>query len=137
MSNWTNISEMCKAHCSLFQEKNKIYQLEANNRTETEDRINGNITIKKNSKKNRWSNVKLSVLGKLWTLSKIIDNTFRKTVPYFLKFLLLFNYSCPHFLPTPPPHPSQTHLPPPPPPSPLILSSVFTFTLLLGFLNTH
>ena len=33
----------------------------------------------------------------------------------FLKIiLLLFSYSCLHFLPTPPPHPSQTHLPPPP-----------------------
>ena len=36
----------------------------------------------------------------------------------FLKFLLLFNYSCIPFLPIPPPHPSRTHLPPPPPPSP-------------------
>ena len=36
-------------------------------------------------------------------------------------FLLLFNYSCLHFLPTPPPHLSQTHLPPPPPPSPCVL----------------
>ena len=31
---------------------------------------------------------------------------------YFLKFLLLFNYSCLHFLPIPPPHASQpTSLP--------------------------
>ena len=36
--------------------------------------------------------------------------------------LLLFNYSCLHFLPTPPPYPSQTHLPPLLPPSPLVLS---------------
>ena len=36
---------------------------------------------------------------------------------YFLKLLLLLNYSCLPFLPIPPPHPSQTHLPPPPPPS--------------------
>ena len=35
---------------------------------------------------------------------------------YFKKFLLLFNYSCLHFLPMPPPHPSQTHLPPHRPP---------------------
>ena len=41
---------------------------------------------------------------------------------FFLKKLLLFNYSCLHFLPIPPPHPSQSHLPPPPLPSPLILS---------------
>ena len=41
----------------------------------------------------------------------------------FLKIiLLLFNYTCLHFLPTPLPHPSQSHLPPPPLPSPLILS---------------
>ena len=36
----------------------------------------------------------------------------------FLKFLLLFNYSCVPFLPIPPPHPSWTPLPPhlhPPP----------------------
>ena len=39
-----------------------------------------------------------------------------------LKFLLLFNYSCLHFVPIPPPQPSWTQLPPPPPPSPLILS---------------
>ena len=31
----------------------------------------------------------------------------------FKNFLLLFNYSCLHFLPIPPPHPSWTHLPPP------------------------
>ena len=41
---------------------------------------------------------------------------------YFLQFLLLFSYSCLHFLPIPPPHPSQSHLSPPPLPSPLILS---------------
>ena len=41
----------------------------------------------------------------------------------FLKFLLLFNYSCMPFLPIPPLHPSQTHRPPPPRPSPLILST--------------
>ena len=40
----------------------------------------------------------------------------------FLKFWLLFNYSCLPFLPIPPPHPRWTHLPPPPPPSRLILS---------------
>ena len=37
---------------------------------------------------------------------------------FFKIILLLFNYSCLYFLPTPPPHPSQTHLPPcfhPPP----------------------
>ena len=32
---------------------------------------------------------------------------------FFFKFLLLFNYSCLHFLPIPPPHLSQSHLPPP------------------------
>ena len=37
------------------------------------------------------------------------------TFPILFFFLLLFNYSCLHFLPIPPPHPSQTHLPPPPP----------------------
>ena len=42
---------------------------------------------------------------------------------FILFFLLLFNYSCLHFLPTTPPHPSQTHLPPPSP----------TSTLPLGF----
>ena len=31
----------------------------------------------------------------------------------FFEFLLLFNYSCLHFLPIPPPHTSQTHLPQP------------------------
>ena len=41
---------------------------------------------------------------------------------FLLKFLLLFSYSCLHFLPIPPPHPSQTHLPSLPPPSPLVLS---------------
>ena len=41
-------------------------------------------------------------------------------LPSFFK--LLFNYSCLHFLPIPPPHPSRTHLPLPPPPFPLILS---------------
>ena len=43
--------------------------------------------------------------------------TFYFFFPIF-KFLLLFNYSCLHFLPISPPHPSQTHLPPcfhPPP----------------------
>ena len=40
------------------------------------------------------------ILGKLFNLS------FKKNI------LLLFNYSCLHFLPTPLPHPSQTHLPP-------------------------
>ena len=48
---------------------------------------------------------------------------FHLTLFFLIKhFLLLFNYSCLHFLPIPPPHPSQTHLPPPPPPSPLVLS---------------
>ena len=48
------------------------------------------------------------------------DNTF---VYLFLIFLvsyttlLLFAYSCLHFLPTTPPHPIQTHLPPQLPPS--------------------
>ena len=41
---------------------------------------------------------------------------------FYLFILLLFNYSCLHFLPTPPPHPSLTHLSPPPPPSHLVLS---------------
>ena len=40
----------------------------------------------------------------------------------FKKKLLLFNYSCLHFLPISPPHPSQSHLSPPLLPSPLILS---------------
>ena len=39
---------------------------------------------------------------------------------YIFKFLLLFNYSCLHFLPIPPPNPNQSYLPPPPLPSPLI-----------------
>ena len=37
---------------------------------------------------------------------------------FLKKILLLFSYSCLHFLPIPPPHPSQPHLPPPPTPSP-------------------
>ena len=37
---------------------------------------------------------------------------------FVLKFLLLFSYSCLHFLAIPPPHPRQTHLPPLPPPPP-------------------
>ena len=41
---------------------------------------------------------------------------------FIVKFLLLFNYSCLHFLPIPPPHPSQPHLSPRPLPSLLILS---------------
>ena len=43
-------------------------------------------------------------------------------ISFLKKFLLLFNYSCLHFLSIPPPHHSQTHLPPLPPPSLLILS---------------
>ena len=43
---------------------------------------------------------------------------------HFLKIiLLLFNYSCLHFLHTPLPHPNQTHLPPLLPPSGLVLST--------------
>ena len=45
-------------------------------------------------------------------------------------FLLLFNYSCLHFLPTPPTHPSQTHLLPLPPPSPLVLSMCPLYVVL-------
>ena len=41
---------------------------------------------------------------------------------YFKIILLLFDYTCLHFLPTPLPHPSQTLLPPLLPPSPLVLS---------------
>ena len=43
---------------------------------------------------------------------------------FFLKFLLLFNYSCMPFLPIPPPHSSWTHLPPPPPPPPWLCPCV-------------
>ena len=52
---------------------------------------------------------------------------------FFLITLLLFNYSCLHFLPTTPHHPSQTHLPPLLPPPSLITSmcplSLFLKTL--------
>ena len=40
----------------------------------------------------------------------------------FKIILLLFNYSCLHFLPPPPLHPIQTHFPPLVPPSLLVLS---------------
>ena len=47
----------------------------------------------------------------------------RNIIFQFLKIiLLLFSYSCPHFLPTTLPHPSQNHLPNLLPPSPLVLS---------------
>ena len=56
--------------------------------------------------------------GRLWALHSF------PILNFFKKKLLLFNYSCLHFLPTPLPHPIRTHLLPPPPPSPLIFAHV-------------
>ena len=56
---------------------------------------------------------------------------------FLKKFVLLFSYSCLHFLPIPPLHPSQTHLPPLPPPSPLILSIVVPCKLLSPLSPPH
>ena len=57
---------------------------------------------------------KKSMKQKLWLVEQFFFN--------LNIFLLLLNYNCLHFLPTPPPYPSQTHLPPLPPPCPLALS---------------
>ena len=60
-----------------------------------------------------------------YEISCLLDDNSHVRLTIFLIYLfillLLFNYSCLHFLPIPPPHPSQTHLPPLLPPSPLIL----------------
>ena len=56
------------------------------------------------------------------SLASTFPTLFLPSQFYYLKNLLLFNYSYMPFLPIPPPHPSQTHLLPTPPPSPLILS---------------
>ena len=62
----------------------------------------------------------------LWNISFII-------IFFYYFILLLFNYSCLHLLPTPPPHTSQTHLPPLFPSPSLVLSmcplSLFLKTL--------
>ena len=56
-------------------------------------------------------------------MSSTIQITYKSSSLHnFLKIILLFNYTCLHFIPPLLPHPSQTHLPPQLPPSPLVLS---------------
>ena len=66
-----------------------------------------------------WSPNSQYIIMGLFFRNRIITEIFFSFVRFvFFKFLLLFNYSCWHFLPIPPPHPNNSHLPPhlhPPP----------------------